>query len=186
MKKVFLAAVTLISVAFVGTANAQATETDNVTVNIRLKPIHTIVVTGNQKIVDLVYDTKEKYNAGVSSTQTDHLTIFSTGGFVVNVKSGKFVNSATGSTPIDDQDAVKVQATNSSGNDLSVTSPTVTLSTSDQPFITSSLGGRDKKFSVTYSGAGGDAYLNKYDKDFTSEDGKNVYKATVTYTIVAD
>lgn len=185
MKKTILAAVTLISVAFVGTANAQTTDSKNVTVNIKLKPIHTIVVTTGQEEINLEYKTKNDYNTGVTSTQNNHLTIFSTGGFVVNVKAlTKFTNTAAGNPTID-ENTVTVAASNGSDNELSATTPLVELGLSDKLFIQSALGGRDKKFNVAYKGAGADAYINKYDKDFNSA-AENVYTATVTYTLMAD
>lgn len=185
MKKVFLAAVTLISVAFVGNANAQTTDSKNVTVNIKLQPIHTLVVTTGQENINLTYANKNDYNDGVTSTQNNHLTIFSTGGFVVNVKAlTKFTNSALGSTPID-ENTVTVTASNGSDNTLSATTPSIQLGLSDQLFIQSATGGRDKKFNVAYKGAGGDTYINKYDKDFNGA-AENIYTATVTYTLMAD
>lgn len=185
MKKVILAAVTLISVAFVGTANAQ-TASDNVIVNIKLRPIHTLVVNVSQKPVDLVYTTKNDYNTGVNSgALSDHLTVFSTGGFVVNVKSGgDFTHTASGEKI--DAESVSVLAANGTaapaGGTLTYTEQS--LSVTEKEIIKSTVGGRDKNFNVTYKAAGADAYINKFDKDRGASE--NVYTATVTYTILAD
>lgn len=59
----------------------------NVTLNVKLKPIQTLVVNSRQRTVDLEYNSKEDYKNGVSKTNADHLNIYSTGGFQVNVKS---------------------------------------------------------------------------------------------------
>lgn len=182
MKKVIFAAVTLVSVIFAGTANAQ-TATDNVTVNIKLQPIHTIVVNSGQKTVNLTYTTKDHYDQGVNVDQADHLEIFSTGAFEVRVKTNGDFKS--GSEAID---ANTVKLTPSAGTTKAISgSPTYTavnLSGSDQPFIKSSAGGRDMKVSVNYKGAGSDEYLNKFSKSRGASE--NVYTAQVTYTILAD
>ncbi len=182
MKRVILAAVTLISVAFVGTANAQTPASTTVTVNIKLKPIHTIQVTGDD-VVDLVYDSELKYANGVPSSKADQLSIFSTGAFEVKVKSTEFTN--TGGAETIDANTVKVTASKGSGNTLTLTAaPTVELSGSDQLFIESAKGGRDLKFNVNYEGKGGDAYINKYSKNYNTP-AENIYTATVTYTLMA-
>lgn len=182
MKKVIFAAVTFITVVFAGTANAQSA-TDNVTVNIKLKPIHTIVVNSGQKTVDLVYSTPTHYNAGVNVDQADHLDIFSTGAFEVRVKTdGDFKD---GSETIA-ANSVKVTPSAGTNNPISG-SPTYTpvdLSGSDQSFIKSATGGRNLKVNVNYKGAGSDAYLNKFSKSRGASE--NVFTAQVTYTILAD
>src|SRR5690606_14460417 len=80
MKKRFLG-LALVLTAFA--ANAQ--DTDQVALNVKLYPIQTIVV--NAANVDLEYKTKTDYANGVTVSQGDHLTVYSTGGFTVNVKS---------------------------------------------------------------------------------------------------
>lgn len=184
MKKVFLAAVTLISVAFVGNANAQGTSSsDVVTVNIKLKPIHTILVNSGQKTVNLTYATRDNYQNGVGVDQADHLEIFSTGAFEVRVKSNGDFESDSRSIL-----ASSVTVTPSNGTANTVLSPNysaVTLSAdSDKQIVNSTKGGRDMKVSINYKGAGSDAYL--VDK-FTKADGadENVFTADVTYTILA-
>ncbi|MCD8539817.1 MAG: hypothetical protein LRY55_08670 [Leadbetterella sp.] len=154
--------------------------------NIKLNPIHTILVTPSQKPVNLEYITKDNYLNGVTVEQGDHLTVFSTGGFVVNAKaSGDFTNSKNSETI--EASSVSVSAAN--GSVVANGSQTFTarnLTTGDQEIIKSTLGGRDRKFNITYKGAGADAYIDKFDKDGGSEGAVNVYSATVTYTILAD
>src|SRR5690554_515498 len=91
--------------------------TDDVTLNIVLNPIQSIVVNSatDHKAVDLVYTTMKDYNDGVSKTKGRHLTVFSTGGFEVKVSSGEFLTNGT--TDIDASD-VTVLATNASGNNV--------------------------------------------------------------------
>ncbi len=185
MKKVILSTVTLILLGFVGNANAQSTST--ATVNIKLNPIHTIVVTPGQNPVDIVYTTAANYLSGVDVAQANHLTVFSTGGFIVNAKaSGDFTNS--NDSEVIGSSTVKVVA--SDGSDAPAGTNTYTeqgLTSADQEIIKSTLGGRDKTFNITYKGAGADAYINKFDKDRGATEGAvNIYTATVTYTILAD
>ena len=183
MKKVFLAAVTLISVAFVGNVNAQGTSSsDVVTVNIKLKPIHTILVNSGQKTVDLTYTTRENYSNGVGVDQADHLEIFSTGAFEVRVKTNG--NFESGQRSID-ASSVTVTPSNGTGNIvLSPNYSAVTLDNSDKQIVNSDKGGRDMKVSINYKGAGSDAYLiDKFTK--TAGVAENVFTADVTYTILA-
>ncbi len=60
---------------------------DNVTLNVTLNPIQSLIVNPQQKTVDLTYSTKADYLNGVISKQENHLTVFSTGGFEIKVKS---------------------------------------------------------------------------------------------------
>ena len=156
------------------------------TLNIKLQPIQTIIVNGSQTVVDIVYNTKNKYNNGVSVTEIDHLEVFSTGGFTVSVKSDGNFKNTNGEEFIDAKD-VLVSATQGSTNpsDESSTTyaPATGLKTSSNNLITSQ-GGRDLTFNVTYNNAAGknDKYINKY----IARDGtESVYTATVTYTIAA-
>jgi len=183
MKKVILAAVALISVVFAGTAHAQS-KTDNVTVNIKLKPIHTLVVNAGQKIVDLVYTTEDDYNDGVASpVLADHLKIFSTGAFEIQVKTGGNFESNPSGESID---ASSVTVTPSAGTTKASTGAVYTektLSNSDQQIISNTAGGRDLTVNVKYAGAGADAYINKFSK--SRGVSENVFTAQVTYTILA-
>lgn len=112
-KNVLVAAAFLISgLLNVSEGFAQPTQqrSDDVTLNIKLRPIQTITINPAQKAVNLIYDTKDKYDKGVSREYADHIEVFSTGGFTVSVKSnGDFVRR-TGSETIVAGD-VKIIAT---------------------------------------------------------------------------
>ena len=86
MRKIFI----LISILVTTIALAQtpsAGSSGSVTLSLRLSPIQTLVVNSSQKDIDLVYSDASDYKNGVSSEQKDHLKIFSTGAFTVNVQS---------------------------------------------------------------------------------------------------
>lgn len=156
---------------------------DEVTVNIKFKPVQSIVVNNGQKTVNLEYYTLQNYQEGVSVTMNDHLEVFSSGGFQVEVKTnGDFTREEDNETILASE--VKVQAAPSNGNTEDFGSgglPQVSLSSNEQPLIGADTGGYFK-FNVTYNNtdAGKDfAYLNKH----VRPEEISVYKATVTYSI---
>ncbi|MEZ7515596.1 hypothetical protein [Flavobacterium frigidarium] len=169
----------LIIVSFIAlglpTAYAQ-----NVTLNVKLKPIQTLVVNSGQKTVDLEYNSKEDYKNGVSKTNADHLNIYSTGGFQVNVKSAT-ATMVNGTKKID---ANGIQLTASAGSDA-VAGATylsnVKLSNAETLLVSSTAGGVDKKISIAYKGAGGDAYLDNYIATQTP----TIYTTELTYTMIS-
>lgn len=180
MKKIILTT----AIIFGSLAATFAQTTDNVTLNVKLNPIQTLVVNSAQKNVDLNYTTVENYKDGVKSTQVDHLKIYSTGAFAVTVNSNTDdIKRANGPETIA-ASGIKVKA------ELGATSPLagatvneVSLSKAGttNTIIASTVGGVDKNFNITYSGLGTDAYVNKYFKD----ESPTVYTTTVTYTITA-
>lgn len=146
------------------------------TVNIKLNPIQAILVNDNK--VNLEYTTLENYNQGVETTMTKHLTVYSVGGFIVNVKSDGDFNYTGGGT-IDPIPASHVQLTATAAGGSFDTSSQVELSTDATALITSSTGGFEKKYDVKYSNklAGqAFAYADKEGGDYT---------AIVTYEIIA-
>lgn len=154
-----------------------------VTVNIKFKPIQSIVVNSGQKTVNLEYNTLQNYQEGVSVTMNDHLEVFSSGGFQVKVKTNENFTREGGNETILASE-VKVQAARGTGNTGNFGSgglPQVDLSSNEQPLIGATTGGYFK-FNVTYNNtdAGRDfAYLNKH----VRPEETSVYKATVTYSI---
>ena len=191
MKKVFLAAVTLISVAFVGTANAQDSNTGTATVNIKLKGIHTLTVNPTQSIVNLEYITKDDYNDGVGVTQANHLKIFSTGAFEIKVKANdNFISSVGSNTETINASTVTVTPSAGSGDGSKPITGTPNYTPQnlgvgeDKEIVSNSTGGRDFTINVNYKGAGADAYLDKFNKSRNSSE-LNVFTTQVTYTILA-
>ncbi len=161
---------------------------DQVTVNIKFKPVQSIVVNSGQKTVNLEYYTLQNYQEGVSVTMNDHLEVFSSGGFQVKVKTNEnFTREGGTGTETILASEVKVQAargTENNGDFGSGGLPQVSLSSNEQqPLIGATTGG-NFKFHVTYdnTAAGRNfAYLNKH----VRPEETSVYTATVTYSIVA-
>lgn len=150
---------------------------NSVSLNVNLYPIQSIVINPNQQDIVLNYITKEDYDKGVQSEQTDHLTIYSTGGFQIRVNS--IVNSSKnpplnslsiapspGSKPIP-RSNVSYDAKN--------------LSALEQSIITSTTGGIDKNFNISYKGSGNNMYVEYYDSSTTPKN----YTYNIVYTIVS-
>lgn len=176
MKKLILAIGLMLS----ATTFAQTT---NVNLSIRLFPIQTIEVNPAQANVDLDFQTKANYQNGVVLLQKNHLSVYSTGGFVVSVKSqDDLLTNGINSDNIQSSD-IKVVASEGSANALTggTYSPEVGLTTTPEPLFGNATGGINKNFNITYRAMGNaDAYLNKH------YNGQNptVYSTTVVYEIV--
>lgn len=180
-----IAALIICGLVCVNSIKADGTS-DDVILNIKFKPVQSITVTAAQKPVDLEYYALADYRDGVSKTLTDHLTVFSTGGFVVSVSTteANFVRSAGGTIPVGDVIVTAADGSTSATNP-SFTPVDVTLSTTATPLITTTAGGNEIKYNITYdnTAAGGTYnYINKYRHD----DATSVYTATVTYTIATN
>ena len=172
MKKFLLAAAGLLAFA---TTNAQ-----NVTLNVRLKPIQTLVINNAQKTVNLDYVTTDDYANGVSSVNADHLNIYSTGGFQVKVKSANAAMQNGGKTI----QANTIQVIATAGTEAvngAQYSQNVQLSANETTLVTSTNGGVNKKISIEYKGAGANSYINNY----IAGQNPTVYTTELTYTIVS-
>ena len=160
-------------------------QTDNVTLNVRLNPIQTLVVNSLQKTINLDYTTKEHYNQGVSLKQENHLNIFSTGGFEVKVKSGGSELTNQGAGPNGNIAAATVKLTALAGTQNALAdaqyNQDVVLSATEGVIASSTKGARDKNIDIQYAAAGNDAYLDKYVANQTP----TTFTTTVTYTIYA-
>lgn len=181
MKKLFIASLMMVC----GIATQAQTNTDNVTLNVKLNPIQTLIVKIGQETVDLDYVSRADYLNGVSSTQNNHLNVFSTGGFEVKVKSaGDLINNATAG-PNGNIDASSIKITAIEGTQDALTGAkheqNVLLSDTEGLIVSSTKGARDKNIDIEYQAAGGDAYLDKYVANQTP----TTFTTTVTYTIYA-
>ena len=96
--------------------NSVKAQSDNVTVNLKFKPVQSISVNTTQKEVNFVYESEADYLNGVTlATHAKHLKVFSTGGFEVKVNASNenFASENTNLTiPVDH---VSVTATASDG-----------------------------------------------------------------------
>lgn len=177
--KSFLLSLSVIVLSLVG--KSAFAQTDNATLNIRLYPIQTITVNPTQKTVDLDYKTTTDYTNGVSLAQADHLTVYSTGAFIVKVKSA--ASTLTGTKANIDANDVSISPLAGTSNQLAnATYTPANLSSTDQTIISSTTGSVNKNFNITYKAAGAQKYVDKYFKT----ENPTVYTTTVTYTIEAN
>ncbi|WP_270089201.1 hypothetical protein [Sphingobacterium sp. SYP-B4668] len=171
MKKILTVAAIL---GFAFSAKAQT----EVTLNVKLHPIQTLVVTG-ANTVDLNYITKDNYKDGVNAKMTKHLQVYSTGGFEVSVKSKEAALQGKNGTI--DANTINITASNASKNATDIKVNSVQLTNAGNILVSSVKGGTDLEFDVDYKGAGANAYVNKY---FNTEN-PTVYTTQVQYSIVA-
>lgn len=176
----FVSALILFGLTNVNSAKAQ----DQVTVNLKFKPIQTIMVNDGLEEVNFLYETPDNYQSGIAPIKVfDQLTVNSSGPFIVNVVSTDFVTDVVGYEPIPASD-MTVIAEKGTGNHRTGTSyvtPSVELSTGQVPFITSTGGGMGLNFNVQYENTGFDeTYVDML------TNAETTYTATVTYTITSN
>jgi hypothetical protein len=180
MKKLILSAAIILA----ATVGAFAQKTADANLSVTIKPIQTITVLN--PTVNLSYETTEDYSDGVSKKIEDHLKVYSTGAFQVNVTASDLVQ--TGGTETIKASGITVFAEKGSTNGLETIQATaepvpLPIGTATSTVFTSPVGGIDRSVSITYKGAGGDEYLNKFFK--AKGENSNVYTTKVTYSIEA-
>ena len=186
MKKLILFA----AILFAGVSVVSAAEPITSAVNFKLN-LHAFqsieVGGGDQGTIDgetglvngevvLDYSTVKKYDEGVSRTISDHIIIQSAGGFVVKVKSDVDNLSDTSGAADVSMSTIALTAQEKGLHKSDIEK--VSLSAESTPFISSESGfGKEMKFDVTYSGAGGNAYGAFVRKDGTVRN----LETTITY-----
>lgn len=152
----------------------------NVTLNVILKLILIIVVNTSKKVVNLDYVTKDDYANGVTSVNADHLSIYSTGGFQIGVKSGN-ASMQNGVKNII-RNSIQIKAT--AGSDAISGAQyfqNVQLTENESTIVTSTRGGANKKINIEYKRAGVNACIDNY---VEGQDSTR-YITELTYTIVS-
>lgn len=192
MKKVILFAAILFAGVSVIKAQTAGSIKGTVQFQLNLHAFQTIEIGGGEEgdlnsetglvngAVILDYNTVDKYESGVLRTINDHIKIQSAGGFVVKVNSavdnltdGNSAGNVSMGTILLSAIA-KDEVVASYNNELG-------LSTAKQTFISRKSGlGKEMKFDVTYSGAGGNAYGSFVDK----AGNVRYLQTTITYEIV--
>lgn len=180
----------MVAMLTLGLANVNAhgdgnKTSDDVTLNIRLSKIQSLVVNAGQKTVNLDYNTVNDYANGVTSEQKDHLEVFSTGGFSISAKASSETLNGVGENPNTiNVSNIALAVTKGSDNNLTegylVMATKSNLNVAGKDIVKSTFGGRNLKFSVEYATDHAvDAYINHVVKDETP----TVYSTTITYTI---
>ena len=174
MKKLILFAAILFSAFSV--ANAQSNK-GTATLTVNLSPVQSISVTGD---VVIEYTSAEDYSKGKGSTDVTTLNVVSAGGFAISVQADDLTGGA------EDIPASSIAVTAIAGDNGSGSyTPNVTLGKvatgTKAPLITSTEGGVNKQYKVSYKGTGANKYMKNYNAG-----GTQSYTTTVTYTIAAN
>ena len=181
----FVSALILFGLTNVNSAKAEVPPTqtsDQVTVNIKFRPIQTIMVNQGLDVVDFLYETPDDYQSGIAAIEvSDQLTVNSSGPFIVNVISTDFVAQGFEAIPASDMTVTAIEGTGNHRTGTTYETPPVELSTVGVPFITSTGGGMGLNFNVKYQNTGFDeTYVDML------TNAETTYTATVTYTITSN
>lgn len=182
MKKAILFA-TFLGGLFAANAQNAGPASGDVTLNVNLYPLQSIVVNPSQSAVNLDYKTSADYLGGVNKTEVDHLSVFSTGAFDVKVKSNNTDLTTTGTgtpIPLSDIKIIASQGTTTGATPLTFTpSSEITLSGTEQ-IIGGSTAAGSGNISVNYKAAGNNDYLSR-----VVAGAKTIYTANLVYSIIA-
>ncbi|QBO58132.1 hypothetical protein NBC122_01305 [Chryseobacterium salivictor] len=148
--------------------------------NIVLHPVQTLTINTADQTVNLEYRTREDYSKGVSLNKENHLQIYSTGGYVIRVKTAdpRLQSAANSAAGIDAGDITVTASKGTTTGYESFISAPVQLSASFGELI-SSPAGASKAFNINYTAKGDNKYLNL----FTKNQNPTVYTTQVVYSI---
>jgi hypothetical protein len=156
-------------------------QSDNVTLNIRLFPVQIIEVNPSQEIIYLDYETTADYANGVQFEQPDHLSMYSTGGFVVKVSSIDVNMTAENGQVIPISDIIITPKQGVLNPLIGAAFSPATLSSEATTIITNNTGGMNKSFGIHYQTKGNNEYVDKY-----VDTGKpTVFSTNIVYAIEA-
>jgi hypothetical protein len=175
MKRLFLCAAVFMAAAVFNEVNAQAVSaTTQPTLNVTLSDIQSIVV--NNADIDLNFTTPSNYSNGVRNTLMNHLTVTSSGKFIVKVKAAgtHLTKSATATGSPIPVSTISLTPT-LAGTTFGTSTPTTitALTNADQTLYANTEGTTSSSINVSYKAAGGADYLNR----------TGSFTTTLTYTI---
>lgn len=156
-------------------------QSDNVTLNIRLFPIQIIEVNPSQEIIYLDYETTADYANGVQLEQPDHLSMFSTGGFVVKVSSTDVNMTAENGQVIPVSDIIITPREGIQNPLIGASFSPATLSSEATTIITNNTGGINITFGIHYQAKGNNEYVDKY----VDTGNPTVFSTNIVYSIEA-
>lgn len=151
----------------------------NVTVSIKLFPIQIIEINPVQENVSLSYLTTEDYENGVKTDQHDHLSLYSTGGFVVKVMTMETDLSSTFGNKIPVNDITVTPLAGSTNPLVGAEYSSVNLSNEAKVIVANNTGGINKTFGINYRAKGNNEYVNKY----VNTESPSVFRTNVVYSI---
>lgn len=164
-------ALTVLGLAYAGLSNeakAQATGQANLTVALS----DVVALTVASPNVSIPFTTAAHYQTGNSTTQTNHVSVTSTGDYIVKVKAlAGNLTDGSNNIPVS---TIAVTPTVASGNAPGLSNVSG-LTTTGQALATSTTGGTvETVFNIQYTASGGSDYVNKPAGNYT---------ATIEYSI---
>lgn len=181
MKKVILFAAVLFTSLSVMSVQAQDAKIGTADLTLNLKAVQHINVSGN---VTINYDSAGDYQSGVTSDDVTTLTVVSAGGFAIRVEAEDLKIAATDKTIAASTIKVSAKAVSANDNDTFHSNATLVKGGETKTaLISSTIGGSNKVYNVSYTGADNNAYLERYNS--ADEEGQQSYTTVVTYTISA-
>lgn len=172
MKKIILFAALLFTATLAVEVQAQSSKTGEAQLTLNLASVQSIQVSGN---VTIDYASIEDYDKGKEVKNATTLTIVSAGGFAIKAEANDLVDG-TYTIAASTIEVTAEGVDNASGATYNK-STLEKVSAGKTSLISSTEGGVNKKYAVSYKGAGGNAYMERYNE------GGRQYKTTVTYTI---
>lgn len=162
----------------VGDLKGQTTSA-SVGISIVLNPILNLTINPEQSITTLTYSTLADYRDGVEVTNKEHLTVFSTGPYVVNARLiGEEYVKVSGETDkkmyLPD---VRIAAIPLVGNGAIKLENTV-LTAENSGFIVGATPALNEVFDVSFHGPGGGAFA-----DYVSKQKSSSFTNTVIYSL---
>lgn len=158
----------------IGIAFAQT----DATLNIRLSPIQIIEINPSQELIYLDHETIAGYANGVQLEQPDHLSMFSTGGFVVKVSSMEVNMTAENGEVFPTSDIIITPRVGTLNPLIGAAFNPAILSSEATTIITNNTGGINKTFGIHYQTKGNNQYV--------SDPGNStVFSTNIVYSIEA-
>ncbi|NGM62084.1 hypothetical protein G5B30_09175 [Sphingobacterium sp. SGG-5] len=150
-----------------------------VSLSIVLRPLLNLTVNPEQTTSSLVYNTAEDYQDGVEVTNKGHLTVFSTGPYVVNARlANEEYAKITGETDeamhLPDVSIAALPTEDGGTSHLE----TSLLTTEDKSFILEDQPALNKVFDVSFHGPGDGAFLK-----YASKQGATTFTNTIIYSL---
>ncbi len=174
MKKLILFATILFSAISALQVKAQSGNTGEAQLTLNLNAVQSIQVSGD---VVIDYESITDYNDGKEVKSATTLTVVSAGGFSIKAEANDLVDGSH--TIAANTIEVTAEGVDNAAGAAYATTTLEKVAAGKTALISSTVGGVNKKYAVSYKGAGGNDYLERYNE------GGRQYKTTVTYTISA-
>lgn len=159
-------------------------QSSSVRLNVVLNHVNHLVVNPAQAVTTLSYNTVEDYKNGVEVVQKEHLTVFSTSAYVLNVKLANQDFARVGGGSNEDVNVslpnISVSAMPSSANpspNLTL-SPATALGIVDHNLVSSTAPSFNTIFDVSYRGPGSNEFVK-----YAEENKTVVFSNDVLYSL---